>query len=68
MHSDNTPIPHLQAIFEGAQRFGLAEDEAWRAFDDSLREVGTDATISEYLNELTRGLARRILSAERSRS
>ncbi len=42
-------------------RFGLTEDEAWRATDESLHEVGGDATISEYLEELTGALARLIL-------
>jgi hypothetical protein len=61
MHSDHTPIPSLQAILEGAIRFGLTEDEAWRATDESLHAVGRDATVSEYLEELTGALARRIL-------
>jgi hypothetical protein len=65
MYSDHTPIPPLQAIFEGAKRFGLTEDEAWRAVDESLSEVGADATISEYLDELTGVLAQRILSKQR---
>jgi hypothetical protein len=65
MYSDHTPIPPLQAIFEGATRFGLTEDEAWRAVDESLHEVGRDATISEYLDELTGVLAQRILSKQR---
>jgi hypothetical protein len=65
MYSDNTPIPQLRAIFEGAQRFGLSEDEAWRAVDGCLHVVGTEATIAEYLDELTAALARRILCAER---
>ena len=61
MHSDHTRVPSLQAILEGAIRFGLAEDEAWRATDESLHAVGGDATISEYLEELTGALARLIL-------
>jgi hypothetical protein len=65
MYSDDTPIPPLQAIFEGARSFGLSEQEAWRAVDDSLHEVGSDATVAEYLDELTAELARRILSRER---
>ena len=65
MHSDHTPIPQLQAVFEGAKRFGLTEDEAWRALDDSLDKVGRNATVSEYLDELVGTLASRILSKQR---
>jgi len=67
MHSDHTRIPQLRAVFEAAQRFGLTEDEAWRALDDSLDEVGRDATVSEYFEELAGVLARRILSKQRRR-
>jgi hypothetical protein len=65
MYLDHTPIPPLQAIFEGALHFGLTEDEAWRAIDTSFYEVGRDATISEYFEELTGALARHILSKQR---
>ena len=65
MYSDHTPIPPLQAVFEGATRFGLSEDEAWRAIDESCHEVGRDATVSEYREELNGALAGRILSKER---
>ena len=65
MRSDHTPILSLQAILGGAMRFGLSEEEAWQALDDALFEVGTDATVSEYLDELTGALARRILSTAR---
>ena len=58
-------MPPLRAIFEGAKDFGLTEDEAWRAVDESLYEVGRSATISEYLDELTEALAQRILSKQR---
>ena len=65
MYSDSTPIPPLQAVFDAAKRFGLTEDEAWRAVNKSLFEVGREATVSEYLDELTRVLAQRILSMQR---
>jgi hypothetical protein len=65
MHPDHTPIPRLQAVFDGAKRFGLTDDEAWRALDESLDEVGGDATISEYFEELVGALARRILCKQR---
>jgi hypothetical protein len=65
VYSDHTAIPPLQAIFEGAKGFGLTDDEAWRALDESLHEVGWDATISEYLDRLTEALAQHILSKQR---
>jgi hypothetical protein len=61
MYSDRTPTPSLQSILEGAMRFGLTESEAWRATDDALHAVGRNATISDYLEELTGALARHIL-------
>jgi hypothetical protein len=65
MYADPTPISPLQAIFDAAKIFGLAEDEAWQAVNESLYEVGRDATVSEYLDELTGALAQRILSIQR---
>jgi hypothetical protein len=58
-------IPPLQAIFDGAKSFGLNEAEVWRAFDDCVDDVGSDATLSEYLDQLTGELARRILHKQR---
>ncbi len=68
MHSDQTRIPRLQAIFEGAKSFGLPEDDAWRAVDESLDEVGGDATVSQFLEELVGALACRILTEQRNPS
>jgi hypothetical protein len=65
MYSDHARIPPLRAIFDAAKRFGLTEDEAWRAVDESLDEAGRDSTISEYLDHLTGALAQRILSKQR---
>jgi len=65
MYSDHARIPPLRAIFEAAKRFGLTEDEVWRAVDESLYEAGRGATISEYLEDLTGALAQRILSKQR---
>jgi hypothetical protein len=57
--------PTLHAVFDGAKRFGLSDEEVWRAFDDSLDETGADASVAEYLDELTGELARRILCKQR---
>jgi hypothetical protein len=57
--------PPFRAIFDGARLFGLSDEEAWRAFDVALAEVGTDATVDEYLDELTAELARRVLGKHR---
>jgi hypothetical protein len=65
MYSDHARIPPLRAIFEAAKRFGLTEDEAWRAVDESLYEAGRDATLSDYLEDLTGALAERILTKQR---
>ena len=65
MYSDHARIPPLRAIFEAAKRFGLTEDEVWRAVDESLYEAGMGAPISEYLEDLTGALAQRILSKQR---
>jgi hypothetical protein len=65
MYSDDIPMAGFQAILEGARGFGLSEDEAWRALDDVLLTVGTEAMVTDYLDELTGALARRIVSAAR---
>jgi hypothetical protein len=65
MYSDHTPIPPLQAIFEGALRFGLTEDEVWRTFDDCVDEAGEDATLRELIDDLSGALARGILAKQR---
>jgi hypothetical protein len=65
MNSDDTPMAGLQAIFQGARSFGLSEEEAWWTADDVLYAVGPDATVSEYLDELTGAMARRILATAR---
>jgi len=58
-------IPRLQAVFDGAKRFGLSDEEVWRAFDEALDETGADVSVAEYLDELTGELARRILCKQR---
>lgn len=66
MYSDSDmPVAGFQAILEGARGFGLSEEEAWRALDDVLLAVGTEAMVSDYLDELTGALARRIVSTAR---
>jgi hypothetical protein len=65
MDSAHQAIPPLQAIFDGARRFGLSDAEVWRAFDESLDEAGPDATVADYVHELTGELARRILWKQR---
>ena len=62
MNSDDTPMAGLQAIFQGARSFGLSEEDAWRTVDGVLLAVGTEATVAEYLDELTAALARSIVS------
>jgi len=59
------PLPPVRAMFDAARLFGLSDEEAWGAFDVAIAEVGTDATVDEYLDELTGELARRILDKHR---
>jgi hypothetical protein len=55
----------LQAMFDGATRFGLPEDDVWRVIDETLCDVGDDATTAEFLDELAGRLASRIVAAQR---
>ena len=68
MESADHGIPPLQAVFDGARRFGLTDAEVWQTFDESLAESGPDATMSDYVEELTGELARRILHKQRRTS
>jgi hypothetical protein len=65
MDPEYSAIPPLQAIFDGAKHFGLTDEEVWQTVNESLYQVGPDATVPEYLDELTGALARRILCKER---
>ncbi len=65
MEFESTPILSLRATFESAIRFGLSHDEVWQTYDDALQLVGPDATLPEYLNEVSGGLSRRILAKQR---
>jgi hypothetical protein len=68
MHSDSMAAAPVQAVFASARQFGLDDDEVLRTFDQTLWTVGEDATMSEYLDELSGTLAKRILAKERRRS
>lgn len=61
IHTDRT----LQEMFDGATQFGLTHDEVWRTISDSMYVVGHDATVGEYVYELSAELARRILTKQR---
>jgi hypothetical protein len=65
MEPDHSVISSLHAVFDAARHFGLTDQEIWRTFDASLAEVGSDATVDEYAQELTGELARRILEKHR---
>jgi hypothetical protein len=62
---DNTARPSLKSIFAAAVALGLSEREAWAATDAAAARAGDDATLSEYVDELTGALARDILAKER---
>jgi hypothetical protein len=68
MDLNSTTATPLQAVFESARQFGLSDDQILQTFDEALVAVGEDATVSEYIDELSGTLARRILARERERS
>ena len=68
MDSNPTTTTPLRAVFESARQFGLSDDQILQTVDETLGTVGDDAYVSDYLDELSGNLARRILTAERDRS
>jgi hypothetical protein len=58
----------IQSVFDSARQFGLSDDDVLKTFDETLEMVGEDATVGEYLDELSGTLARCILARERERS
>jgi hypothetical protein len=55
----------LQEIFRCAKDFGLTSDEAWDEVDRALMRAGEDATVGEFLEELSVALAAGVLAKER---
>ena len=68
MDSNSKTATPLTAVFESARQFGLSDKDVLRTFDETLWTVGEDATMSEFLEELSGTLARSILARERDRS
>jgi hypothetical protein len=64
MGPDFYEVPPPHAVFDGAKQFGLNDGEVLQAVNECLYEVGTDATVAEFLGELTGGLARSIISKQ----
>jgi hypothetical protein len=67
MSSDRESLPSLRAVFDAARQFGLTDDEAWRAVDDTVWAVGADGTLDEYVEALSAALATGILDKQRRR-
>lgn len=65
MESNRSTVAPIQAVFRSAKQFGLDEGAVLETFDQALWIVGEDATMGEYLDELSAALARRILARER---
>lgn len=65
MDPADTAASPLHAMFDNAKRFGLTDQEVWWAVDECLYDLGTEATVREYLDELAGALARRVLSSQR---
>ena len=65
MESNRSAVAPIQAVFQSAKQFGLDEGAVMETFDQALWIVGEDATMGEYLDELSAALARRILDQDR---
>lgn len=65
MGLESTEASPLHAIFDSAKHFGLTDQEIWWTADECLYELGTDATVLEYLDELAAALARHVLCSQR---
>ena len=65
MTSDCESLPSLRAVFDAAKQFGLTDDEAWRAVDETAWAVGADGTLDEYVDSLSAALASGILDKQR---
>ena len=65
MDSNRSTVAPIQAVFQSARQFGLDEGAVMATFDQALWIVGEDATMGDYLDELSAALARRILAQER---
>jgi hypothetical protein len=65
MDSNRSTVAPIQAVFESARQFGLSEGDVVETFDQALWIVGEDATMVDFLDELSAALARRILAQER---
>jgi hypothetical protein len=58
---DHSPV---QAVFDCAKEFGLTDREVLRTINGCLSEAGSDATVAEFVDQLTGALARNILRKE----
>jgi hypothetical protein len=58
-------MPPVRAIFDAARHFGLTEDEICETADACLHDTGGEATVADYLDELTAALAARVLFKQR---
>jgi hypothetical protein len=64
MRSDYHETPPVQAVFDCAKQFGLTDGEVLRTVNECLCEADSDASVAEFLDELTGVLARNILHKE----
>jgi hypothetical protein len=55
----------MRAMFDGARKFGLSDDAVWETIDGVLLAVGGEATLAEYLDDVSGALAARILAEQR---
>ena len=66
MDSNRADVAPLQSVFDSAKEFGLSDEEVLRTFDQAFWIVGPEGCVSEYLDELSGALARRILAKQRA--
>ena len=62
MRADDAAGPSLHGICDNAKQFGLNDREVWGALDESLRRVGAEASVLEYLDELAAALAHQVVA------
>jgi hypothetical protein len=65
MNGDPVVASPLHEITSAATQFGLSSQEVLAAMNEALSFTGIDSPVSDYLDELSGMLARRILAKER---
>ena len=67
MDHDQAVASPLREITTAATEFGLSSDDVLSTMDEAVHVTGTELPVSEFLDELSGMLARRILIKEQTR-